>query len=332
MFLAPAVRGSVETTQGEYFMRARSVLVIALLAIPATEATALLLHPALSSFSRVCPAADPFHCPFIQPPDTVVSGTPVLEKSASGSISIAPGTDASTLVDFSTHERSTYGTLQAFAFLNEGGIDGSPSMIASSSSEFLDELTFTGGSGPGIAYFDFLVEGYGAGTPDPAPFGGGVGISSLRYYFGPLGGPGTATVVDMTARGVKQEIVSMPVPFVYDVPVDIQMLIWVDAEVLCAPNGIPGGGPDCNLWQGASTTNFYDTAVLNGIQVTDAAGNSVNNFAISSASGQMYSANGIGTIATIPEPSTPMLLLIAGVGMLSGFRSRIFVRQGRTPT
>jgi hypothetical protein len=209
-------------------------------------------------------------------------------RACQGSVAV-PGTN------FTAHYRAygsaDYGILKNYAAVSLGG-DASggafPSFFSvGSRSGFIDSYTFSGGQGSGTAYFTFAVDGITSEN-------GGAYANSLFQYV-----PANNGVLDWSGQrsfSVVDGLGTVAVPFVFGSPVEMLLSFYALAQVF--------------QWEEGSeaTADFAHTAVLSKIAVRDSTGQLIEDFAISSASGTYYGANGV-----VPEPGT-VALLLAGLG------------------
>jgi len=225
-----------------------------------------------------------------------------------------------TTADYRLRMSAAPGTLRSEAALTfVSGRGASPVTEAFASASFDDALTFTGGTGSAVFIPTFRLDGRGTDSTQPAGFGGPVGRSGLELSINSFEGSTSSSFLslDATNRIVNDEFVGNPIPFTFGVPVFFSAQFGTSAAVACASLGV---GSECLDWHnGAAISDFYSTAVLSGIRVTDSNGHSKTDFAIRSASGTGYSANGV--LKPVPEPAS-VILLGSGLAIVAGARRR----------
>jgi hypothetical protein len=226
------------------------------------------------------------------PTDTVCLTTNAAACSGSA---LAPGTNWT--LNYFAQSSANYGILRAegdVAVTGDNSLgaypyDGSALGFAA----FQDTLTVTGGTGTGTLNLAFDVSGTSSITP-----GGSVDV--LFQLLPVVGGNldfAKATFVHLPASGPT----IVPIAFTFGAPTGFQLGFVAEVDIL--------------TWQsGASAhADYFDTAILDGITVTDSLGNNVASFGITSESGTAYGPNGV-----VPEPASIYLVcggfLVFGVG------------------
>ena len=207
--------------------------------------------------------------------------------------------DTNFTAHYHAHGSADYGILKNYASVSLSG-DASAGAFPSffsvgSRSGFIDSYTFSGGHGSATAYFTFAVDGitsqsggaYGGSPVPDVPANNGVLDWAGQRNFSVVDGMGTIAV-----------------PFVFGSPVEMLLSFYALAQVFEWEEG------------SAAMADFSHTAVLSKIAVRDSMGQLVEDFAIASASGTRYGANGV-----VPEPGSAALLL-AGLGTAAFWRRK----------
>jgi PEP-CTERM motif len=194
-------------------------------------------------------------------------------------------------VQYLSSSQAGYGVLHASATVSVtgGSTSGNPNVASVAGlATFQDALTFftTTTNVNGVADFMYHINGSSTFSPgqsagpqlDLVPVVNGVPETGQERTFG-FDSHGNAYV---------------PMNIIFGSPVSFEVDFYALAQI---SNWVPGAFAEAN---------YYDTLTLDGITVTDADGNPINNFWITSESGTHYGPNGV------PEPSALMLM---GVGL-----------------
>jgi len=168
--------------------------------------------------------------------------------------------------------------------------------VAFGGSSFQDTLTVTGGTGSGTLNLEFDV----SGTSSTTPGGSAATFLSLVPLVGGQLDFANSKIDQVDANGQY----TLPIAFIFGLPIEFQVGMVSNADI--------------NIWQtGASAhADYLDTAILNGITVTDNLNNNVPNFGITSESGTAYGPDGV-----VPEPAS--IYLVCGGFLVFGVRRRL---------
>ena len=196
---------------------------------------------------------------------------------------------------------AAYGVMNDTITINSAG-------HAARSSGFL-ELTFSvdgtldAGTNSAAPSGANALIGVRLGTLFDAPFNatvfGGQQGTLTRHAPGFTTGIGTVSGASTVATG--------PMEFFFGLPTELQLGLLAQVRPVTM-----GGAP------GHSDANFMLTAKVSGLEVLDAAGNVISEFAIDAQSGASYSMNGI---VSAPEANS-LWLVVVGLAMLSVFACR----------
>jgi len=165
---------------------------------------------------------------------------------------------------------------------------------------YQDALTFftTTTSLNGIAYFEYHISGSSSFSPGQSA---GPQLDLVPVVNG-IPQPGQEQTFGFDHNGNA----FVPLNIIFGTPVSFEVDFY-------ALTGISNWQPGA-----FAQANYYNTLVLDGITVTDDAGDPINNFTITSESGTHYGPNGV-----VPEPSALMLLGVGIAAML------LLVRRSR---
>jgi hypothetical protein len=200
---------------------------------------------------------------------------------------LAPGTNWT--VNYLSRSVAGFGVLHAYASLNLSGdgslgpLDGGavpfPNFVSiGGRAGFRDQFIVGGSTGSGTMRFTFRVTGLSTQA-----FGA---IARPSFQYVPIVGGREdwdhAVQYAVTPDGIG--IVLVPIAF--NQPVPIEIWFYALAQIF-TPSGWTTGS--------AATADYFDTAVLSSITVSDSGGHVVPAFTISSASGTNYDAAGVFT-------------------------------------
>ncbi len=215
-----------------------------------------------------------------------------------------------TSAQYSGQARVTFGSFQAKDSLKVIGQTISPVPSLASSARAVDLLTVDGGTGSGIIDFEFEITGRARNSQISPPFGGPIGSSFVGFGLERWHESGTGAFMGrLLTNGSFSETFHAPIEFEFGAPFGIDMFLSTESKagciVLVQLECSPG-------WIASSLTDFFNTAVMTRISVTDAAGNPVDDFTIASASGTRYTADGV-----VAEPSS---LTLVALGFIAAAR------------
>jgi len=177
--------------------------------------------------------------------------------------------------DYYSDSSAEFGILHAKAQVTLGG-DGSSGgynkfLSVGGNANYRDTITVTGASGQGTLTLRFRVTGTSSQTP------GQSGRAQFQRVTFAQDGAWLATDYLPDASG----FVNIPLDITFGEPLEYMIRFYALAQIWDYTAGA------------AASADFYNTAVLDQVQVYDAAGNQVPDFVISAASGSTYSSFGV---------------------------------------
>jgi hypothetical protein len=261
-----------------------------------------------------------------------VGGMPGVERSkTSPSGPLLDSATASGLGDSIFGNWSASGSSSANAAFGKVGAAGSGSMTASGDANsvagfeaaalFADSMTVPDAvrnGQAGSAVLHFSVDGSLGVSGGSAAFfanyqkdGGPIftlmtaSIQAGTPSFFGSGGGGAGYVITPTSISGGGVFDTVPLDVVFGTPFDLTFGVFAYA--------LPRTG--------SASSSFASTALLTGIDIFDAAGRRIDDFAIVSGSGTLYGPHGL-QVAAVPEPTTTALLAAGLAGMFSAWRRR----------
>lgn len=114
-----------------------------------------------------------------------------------------------------------------------------------------------------------------------------------------------AAIIDITSGGGYQ----FSYPFTYGYPFMLQQEVLVNETLSVTTSNTIGTN-------GQITADYFDPTWISQISITDADGNPVNGWTITSGSGLIYSANGV---SAAPEPANFGLVLLGAAALVLCF-------------
>jgi hypothetical protein len=239
----------------------------------------------------------------LMPPSTFVEGhacvSPIAESPCSG-VAITLGSPTTESISYANTVAVGVGSTYQ---ITADGVSSYGSLGSSSSTTLVDPealshtdqnlsalmvevLTITAGSATGTGYLDVVA------TVSGSQFSSGSGLAAEVVSVGTaFGSPDEKDV-----RNTIGSVAFQPLTFTFGVPFNL-----IFALTTATAEG-PGNG--------SGTADFFNTAVLSGLDVFDSNMNPVLNPTFTSGSGTEYTVNGV-----VPEPSAFTLLATALLGL-----------------
>lgn len=191
-----------------------------------------------------------------------------------------------------------------------------PYAFAYTNAEFIDLLTITGGSGPGVLVLRFTVDGSITTTQPGAGTVGTVATLSMCLVdgcndSGVYSSLNSGAATQTTEQGFQSNAtVTFYVPFTYGTQLEIEPFLSAQDQFL-------GGSPYLDGTPFTTTANFNSTVTLTSASVftgtPTSLGTQVSNASIGSGDGFTYGPSGLSS--TVPEPAT-WLLVASALGTL----------------
>jgi hypothetical protein len=256
--------------------------------------------------------------------DSVSNSGPTLSRNFSTAFSYTDPSVSGSLITgtYSATASAQFGVLKGSISSTQSGTENPgrsvPLIAVYTSAYFQDTLTILQNPyllTPGFFFMSFAISGSGQGDNSL----GYEGVHSTTwggFSAGMAGVVQTTHYLDTTNKAIAiNPVYSDAVFFTPGVPVSISASLGPALSISCNTGLV---GHPCDGWIGTAISNFGTTAVMVGLEVYDAQGNLVPTFEVSSASGTVYTADGV--VPPLPEPYALTLL---ATGCAASFARRL---------
>lgn len=189
---------------------------------------------------------------------------------------------------------------------------------ASATVRVTDTIAAAGATGNGTVEFSWAMDGSLAAsefffTEYFVSNLGGAPFADYRACGPNVYGAGFICFFPLNATVAVNDTVTVSVPVVFGSPTTLD---WRFTALISACAYL-GGPPSCNGEPGSNAVDFFNTAHLLPLVVLDSNGDQVSGASVLSDSGSSYEIAPAEVPATVPEPSSLLLLSILGAGLVA---------------